>query len=414
MWLTGFDVPSLATLYLDKPLKAHTLMQAIARANRVNEGKINGLIVDYCGILKNLRKALATFTGKADEGHGEDEEVDPTLPDTELLAALAEAVQLASDFLSQRASSLADIIKLAGFARNAAILKAKEAANENDETRKRFEVMCREVFKKFIACVNVKGVNAHRASRDALDIVYKSLQKDRELADISDILRQLHQVVDEVITTQPPVTAEDRPPYDISQIDFERLRKEFERSSAKHTTVQNLKQAIEQRLKRLLEQNPLRTDFQRHYDEIIAEYNSEKDRVTIEQTFEDLLKYSQSMSQEEARAAREGLDEESLAIFDLLNKPDLTPGEIKRIKTVALDLLATLKGEKLRIAQWREKEATRDAVRIAILDFLYDDRTGLPLEHYSVEEVNTKVDTVFTHVFQSYPTLPSPYYPVAA
>ena len=61
MWLTGFDVPSLATLYLDKPLKAHTLMQAVARANRVNEGKNNGLIVDYCGILKNLRQALATF-----------------------------------------------------------------------------------------------------------------------------------------------------------------------------------------------------------------------------------------------------------------------------------------------------------------------------------------------------------------
>jgi type I restriction enzyme, R subunit len=413
MWLTGFDVPSLATLYLDKPLKAHTLMQAIARANRVNEGKINGLIVDYCGILKNLRKALATFTGKADDGHGEDDEVDPALPDTELLAALAEAVQLTRDFLSQRNASLDDIIKFAGFARNAAILKAKEAANENDETRKRFEVMCREVFKKFIACVNVKGVNAHRASRDALDIIYKSLQKDREQADISDILRQLHQVVDEVITTKPPQTAEDRPPYDISQIDFERLRKEFERSSAKHTTVQNLKQAIEKRLQRLLEQNPLRTDFQHHYDEIIAEYNSEKDRVTIEQTFEDLLKYYQNMNEEETRAAREGLDEETLAIFDLLKKSDLTSAEVKRVKAVAVDLLAALKAEKLRIALWREKEATRDAVRVAILNFLYDDRTGLPIDHYTVEEVNTKVDAVFAHIFQSYPTLPSPFYSVA-
>lgn len=413
MWLTGFDVPSLATLYLDKPLKAHTLMQAIARANRVNEGKINGLIVDYCGILKNLRKALATFTGKADEGHGDDEEVDPTIPDTELLAALAEAVGLARDFLSQRNASLDDIIRLTSFARNAAILKAKEAANENDETRKRFEVMCREVFKKFIACVNIKGVNAHRASRDALDIVYKSLQKDREEADISDILRQLHQVVDEVITTQPLQTADERAPYDISQIDFDRLRREFERSPARNTTVQNLKQAIEMRLQRMLQRNPLRTDFQSHYDGIIAEYNREKDRVTIEQTFEDLLKYYQDMNAEETRAAREGLDEESLAIFDLLNKPELTPAEVKRIKAVAVDLLTKLKAEKLRITQWREKEATRDAVRIAILDFLYDDRTGLPVGCYTVEEVNTRVDTVFAHVFQSYPTLPSPFYPMA-
>ncbi len=82
MWLTGFDVPSLSTLYLDKPLKAHTLMQAIARANRVNEGKNNGLIVDYCGILKNLRKALATSPGTvaaSRPGTG-GPEIDPSSP----------------------------------------------------------------------------------------------------------------------------------------------------------------------------------------------------------------------------------------------------------------------------------------------------------------------------------------------
>ncbi len=97
MWLTGFDVPSLATLYLDKPLKAHTLMQAIARANRVNEGKNNGLIVDYCGILKYLRKALATFAGtRPDDAGGE---TDPARPQEELLAELAEAIGLVRSFL---------------------------------------------------------------------------------------------------------------------------------------------------------------------------------------------------------------------------------------------------------------------------------------------------------------------------
>ncbi len=409
MWLTGFDVPSLATLYLDKPLKAHTLMQAIARANRVNEGKNNGLIVDYCGILKNLRKALATFASKADEGRGDDEEVDPTIPTAELLKSLAEAVELTREFLAQRGASLDDIIKLTSFARNAAILKAKEAANVNDETRKRFEVLCREVFKRFIACVNVKGVNTHRNSRDALDIVYKSLQKDRAQADISNIIRQLHQVVDEVITTQPAQAGEDSPLYDISQIDFDRLRREFERSPAKNTTVQNLKQAIEQRLQRLFQRNPLRTDFQRHYDEIVAEYNREKDRVTIEQTFEDLMKFQQNMTEEESRAFREGLDEESLAIFDLLNKPDLTAAEIKHIKAVAVELLAALKAEKLRIPQWQEKESTRDAVFVTIKDFLYADTTGLP-QRYTEKEVQFKTTAVYTHILQAYPTVPSPYY----
>ncbi|MBO6506797.1 MAG: type I restriction endonuclease subunit R, partial [Kordiimonadaceae bacterium] len=101
MWLTGFDVPSLSTLYLDKPLQAHTLMQAIARANRIKEGKNNGLIVDYCGILKNLRKALATFAGHTGEGgfDGEGPENDPLHPEEELLEELSEAIEFVRQLL---------------------------------------------------------------------------------------------------------------------------------------------------------------------------------------------------------------------------------------------------------------------------------------------------------------------------
>jgi type I restriction enzyme, R subunit len=407
MWLTGFDVPSLATLYLDKPLKAHTLMQAIARANRVAEGKNNGLIVDYCGILKNLRKALATFAGTKPEGEGG--ETDPARPEEELLADLAETIALIRSFLADRQASLDAVIQKTGFERNAAIVACKEAANENDESRKRFEVMCREVFKKFKACINVTGISAHRADRDATNIVYKSLQQDREQADIADIIRQLHEVVDKAIGIKDSGPESTTGTYDISKIDFDRLRGEFERSPTKRTTVQNLKTAIEQRLQRLLRQNPLRTDFQRHYEEIVAEYNREKDRVTIEKTFEALLQIIGGMDDEENRAVREGLDEESLAVFDLLKKPDLTPGEIKRIKAVAVDLLETLKTEKLRIDHWRDREATRDAVHVAIMNFLYSDETGLP-ETYSEEDVRDKTEAIFVHVFRAYPTVPSPCY----
>ena len=412
MWLTGFDVPSLSTLYLDKPLKAHTLMQAIARANRVHEGKNNGLIVDYSGILKHLRKALATFAGTQHDGHGG--ETDPAKPKEELLADLAEAIAFVRSFLDERDASLDDVIHKTGFERNASIVACKEAANENDETRKRFEVICREVFKKFKACINVKGVNTHRADRDAINIVYKSLQQDREQADITDIIRQLHQVVDEAIETKADRAAEERAPYDISKIDFDRLKQEFEDSPRKNTTVQNLRQAVEQRLQRLLQQNPLRTDFQRHYEEIVAEYNREKDQVTIEQTFEALLKLVQELDEEDSRAVREGLDEESLAIFDLLKKQDLSTPDIKRIKAVAVGLLEELKAEKLRVDQWRDKEATRDAVRVTIRDYLWRDKTGLPVALYSEDDVNLRAEDVFRHVFRAYPTVPSPYYESAA
>lgn len=408
MWLTGFDVPTLSTLYLDKPLKAHTLMQAIARANRVAEGKNNGLIVDYCGILKHLRKALATFAGTKPEGEGG--ETDPARPEEELLADLAEAIGLVRAFLDDREASLDAVMQKMGFERNAAIVACKEAANENDESRKRFEVMCREVFKKFKACINVLGVNAHRADRDAINIVYKSLQQDREQADITEIIRQLHQVVDEAIDVRRDWQGEESVVYDISKIDFDRLRQEFERSSKKNTTVQNLREAVEQRLQKLLLQNPLRTDFQQHYERIVAEYNREKDRATIEQTFEALFALVRELDEEEHRAVREGLDEESLAIFDLLKKPDLKSAEIKRIKAVSVELLKRLKSRIREFDHWRDREATRDAVRLAIRDFLWDEATGLPVNSFDEADVDTKAEEVFRHIYRAYPHVPSPYY----
>lgn len=410
MWLTGFDVPTLSTLYLDKPLQAHTLMQAIARANRVAEGKNNGLIVDYCGILKNLRQALSTFAGRGDEGHGDDEgELDPTLPKEDLLAELIEAIGFVRDFLQVQGFRLEDINEKTGFARNAAIIEAKEVVNENDQTRKRFEIMAREVFKKFKACINVPGVNGQRDARDAINIIYKSLQADREAADISDIIRQLHGIVDEAIHTRT-ATAEGAGVYDISKIDFERLRLEFAKSPAKHTAVQGLKDVIEKRLNILLMKNPLRTDFQAHYDKLVDEYNLEKDRLTIQKTFEALLKLVDDLSAEERRAMEEGLDEETLALFDLLSKPQLSKGDTAKIKKVSAELLETLKAERLKVENWREKESTRDAVKQKIYDFLWDDSTGLPVNDYSEGEIKVLAENVFRHVYRAYPTVPSPIY----
>ncbi|MCB0321566.1 MAG: DUF3387 domain-containing protein, partial [Bdellovibrionales bacterium] len=259
-------------------------------------------------------------------------------------------------------------------------------------------------------CINAEGVNSYRADRDAINIIYKSLQRDAEEANISHIIRRLHEVVDEAIETQSDRVVEKTSPYDISRIDFERLKQEFERSPRKKTSTQDLRRAIEKRLQRLLLQNPLRIDYQRHYEDIVAEYNREKDRVTIEKSFEALLRLAQELDLEEKRAVREGLDEESLAIFDLLMKPDLTPKEIGRIKSVATALLQTLKAEKLRVDHWREKEATRDAVRLAIKDYLWSEDTGLPVDRYDEEEVQQRAEEVYRHVYRAYPEIPSPFY----
>ncbi len=163
-------------------------------------------------------------------------------------------------------------------------------------------------------------------------------------------------------------------------------------------------------LRRLLARNPLRTDFQRHFEEIVREYNREKERVTIEHTFEALLNLVKELDEEEKRALNMGLNEESLAIYDLLQKPDLGARDINRIKMVSIELLRTLKEGKLRVEQWREKEATRAAVKGEIQDFLWSDVTGLPPDSYTDDDVQVRVDGVFGHVYRAYPTVPSPFY----
>ncbi|MEZ4614721.1 MAG: hypothetical protein R2867_04285 [Caldilineaceae bacterium] len=273
MWLTGFDVPSLATLYLDKPLKAHTLMQAIARANRVHEGKNNGLIVDYCGILKNLRRALATFaTGSTGESGGE--ATDPIQPaDEKLIAELREAVNTCEEFLKKQGfGALDQVINAVGFEKIAAIKRAKEAINENDETRKTFEIMARIVFKKFKACITLPDVNSYRAQEAAIDIIYKKLQDDREQADISDIMRELQLIIDAAVIPSVEASEDADKIYDISKIDFEKLKAEFSKHEQKRTLTQSLKEVIEKRLQKMIAQNPLRTDYNRRYQEIIADY----------------------------------------------------------------------------------------------------------------------------------------------
>ncbi len=254
-------------------------------------------------------------------------------------------------FLDERNAPLDDIIhKLVLSAMQ--LLRLQRGGHENDETR-RLE-SCAGGLQKIQSMHHPQDINAYRDDRDAVTSFTRA-PADREKADITDIMRQLQQLVDEAIDVQSDTVTKPGEPYDISKIDFIRLKQEFERYKNKNTVVQNLRQAVEIRLQRLLQQNPLRTDFQQHYEKIVAEYNREKDRATIEQTFEALLKLVQGLDEEESRAVREGLDEESLAIFDLLKKPDLKGVDIKRIKKVAAELLKRLRR--------KSSELTNGAIR---------------------------------------------------
>lgn len=247
-------------------------------------------------------------------------------------------------------------------------------------------------------------------------IVYKSLRDDIEQADISHILEALREEVDQAIVTADVGGKESNSPtpkdsdrlFDISKIDFEKLLKEFERSARKQTAVQSLKSAIDAKLAKLLAQNPLRKDLQERYEEIVADYNREKDRATIEATFQNLTLLVKAMSKEEQRAVELGLDEETLALFDLLRKPDLDKAGIEKLKQVSQGLLGTLKARFAEIADWQATESNRDTIRVTIHDFLYSDATGLPEGTYDEKDVGEKTDLVYQHVWRVYQTLPSP------
>lgn len=415
MWLTGFDVPSLTTLYLDKPMKGHTLMQAIARANRRAEGKNNGHIVDYNGMLKSLRAALATYgEGGIDPGGDGTGGDDP--PAEEVEAALTEAFVAAIDACEEHLTNcgfaIEKLVEAEGFGKLALLSKDNEDSAVNavcrtDETRARFEVLAREVFKKRRALISEPGLDAERSKADAIDAIYKRLQENKEGADISAVIMALRGVVSKAITHQPMTRlpgAESGKTFDISHIDFDKLRREFDRQPHKNTTVMSLSDAVEKRLRRMVQRNPLRMDLYDRYRKIIDAYNRETDRVTVEETFEELVKFVDELTDEEQRTVREGLDEEHLAVFDLLvqRKGDLDTRARNRVKEIAVSLLEAIKAKLAELDHWKEKRQTQAQVQQLILDYLYDEKTGLPLGVYSDEEVKSLADVVYLHVYQQY------------
>lgn len=216
-------------------------------------------------------------------------------------------------------------------------------------------------------------------------------------ADISDIMRALQGVVDESIAIQADVaTAGDRL-YDVSKIDFEKLKREFEHSPKKNTTVQTMKDALQRKLELMLRQNPTLTDFQKHYEKLIAEYNSEKDAVNIERVFEALLVLAGELGEEQHRAVREGLTEETQALFDLLMKPNLEKADIRRLKHVAVGLYEALHTQIDAIQDFASKHATRDQVRVTIRNYLWDEKKGLP-DSYGQPKIEMKTEAVLAHL----------------
>jgi type I restriction enzyme, R subunit len=400
MWLTGFDVECLSTLYIDKPMKAHTLMQAIARANRVYPGKECGVIVDYNGMLKSLREALAQYALGDGEGggNGAGDGGGIVAPIEELVVALLDVIEATEQHLVSLGFDPTRLRGATGFARIEALRDAVDALYTSDEAKRRFEILARQVFSRFKALITEPSARAYAERHDNIEAIYKKLEERRDTADVIDLLKELHKIVNEAIRTQQPGGDHaEGLKVDLSKVDFEKLREEFERKvPRKHAALQDVRQVVESKLQRMLAGNPMRMDYYRRYQEIIAQYNREKDRATVEATFAKLVELAANLDEEQRRAAAEGLSEDELALFDLLFRANISKIDREKVKQASRSLLTSLQELLRPMPAWTQNVQTQAQVKVFILDTLW---RSLPRPPFSEEEATALTNRVYDYVW---------------
>ncbi|MBQ8606529.1 MAG: type I restriction endonuclease subunit R [Clostridia bacterium] len=396
MWLTGFDVKSLATIYLDKPLKAHTLMQTIARANRVCDGKSNGLVVDYIGVVKALRQALADYTSGGGGKPGDD----PTPDKAELIAKIENTIKTIETYMADQGFYLKALIEADDFAKLALVKAGANAVCTTDEIKKRFEIQARELFRMFKYIEKGEVSEETYRYKNAISEIYDLLQVKRKHADNSALMAHINEIVSEYVTVTKNTGEEDNKKFDISKIDFDRLRREFEKAKNKNLLLKDLQQLVEERLAKMLRENPLRIDYYQRYQEIVDEYNRDNKKDEIAIIFENLMKLVNDLDDEQKRYVREGFDsDEELTMFDLLVKDSLSKEEVKKVKKLAQTMLSKIKTRIHELDHWRDKEETQSIISVLIRDLLWSD---LP-DSYDDNAIATYRQQIYEYVYNTYP-----------
>ncbi len=393
MWLTGFDAPSCSTVYLDKPMRNHTLMQTIARANRVFPGKHSGVIVDYANVFASLEKALAIY-GAGKDGNS------PVKNKQQLVEELRKAVNDATVFCAKHGVMLSEIENLpAGSLERLQLFE--DAVNElisPDPLRREFFSHERLVSTLYQAVKPDPSALEFSSRVTYLVTIAEAIRTklNPNPPDIAEVMAAINGLLDESITGHE--IREDGPPaLDLSKINFDELGKRFKNAKHKNIDLEMLKAAIKAQLEKMIKLNRTRADFGEKFEELIESYNAGS--RSIEELYEELVRLSSSLNIEQERHIRENMTEEELVIFDILTRPapELSTEERAEVKKAARDLLTKLKS--LLELNWRQKQRARAILLDSIKDSL---DAGLP-RAYTPELYNQKCSAVFEHVYESYP-----------
>ncbi len=406
MWITGFDAPSVSTLYLDKILKDHTLMQTMARANRVWKDKPDGMIIDYIGIFQQLQKALAIYGNSGIDGSSDDG--NPIEDKNELVRMLAEASLNMNAYLKKKGVDIDALLKEKDtFHRIKLVDLAVEQILESDKSKDEFFGLAGRL--KVLLSAVLPDVRAEKYLKQvlAVSIIAEKVReisspltpddKEAEKRKIEALSEKVAKLLDESITIDD-YEIKDSKPFDITQVDFDELKERFFSPDSKKTTLELLKSSIKRKIKELLQMNGSRESYSELFEKLIDSYNAGD--IDAEKLFLELVKLSRGLQEEETRHVRENLTEEELVIFDILTKPEpkLTKAEIETVKAVAKELLEKLKKERL-ILDWRKKQSTRAKV-VSTIEEVCD---KLP-EAYNTDIFKAKCDSLYVHLYDNYPT----------
>ena len=389
MWLTGFDAKNCTTLYLQKPMKGHTLMQTIARTNRVFKGKTHGLIVDYVNVFSNLQKALSLY---ASPELGDPSDV--IQHKSVFVDELEDSYQNLLSYLNGKNISL-DTLLWTDNTIGINVLNAVDAIIENEESYKEFFRLAKSVESEYQALlpdpqavIRYKKVKLIRFLRDS---VREWLWDDTVSKD--QIYDELQELLDRSIKVDEYKVSQNFRVKDLSKINYSKLKEEFEQDH-KNSIIQQLAKSMKDATEGMIAVNPKRKTLMEKLEKIMDAYN--KWSKEIEEIFEELIKLSQEMTDEEKRAVKEEMSEEQLAIFDLLWKDDLQKNDEKEIKRIAKELLDIIKPIIDSSVRPRENESVKAEIKVKIDTFLYD---NLPTT-YDDNLLSKKSEELYVYMYQ--------------
>ncbi|HBG28351.1 MAG: deoxyribonuclease [Planctomycetes bacterium GWF2_41_51] len=377
MWLTGFDAPTISTLYLDKPMKDHTLMQTIARANRVTSYAINdipkknGELVDYYNVFRNLKKALRNYA----TGNEKDQ---PVQDKSNLFTLLDDALQQGTAFCESIEIKLNEAIDARGAFSKVGIFKSfADKLLEKDNNWQEFKVYENTISSLYEACKPEILESHYRPMiavfqylRGVVDGIINQTNIDGIKLRIGDLLDQ------SIVTANDGLFGKESQAefqivkkgklLDLSKINFDKLKEEFKETEFKNIEITVLREFIAKKLGDMLKENSTRTNFAERLQEIINRYNS--GGMATENYYKELVEYTEALKDEDERYIKEGLSKDELELFDILKKDKMSKAEEISVKNAAKHLMHRLMEEqpKVLIQDWFKDTQSQIRVKTAI------------------------------------------------